>query len=73
MFNNLIIHAQSYQYFAKLAAFPVILAWAITILACVVVGKSTFPIPTCFILTLAVTILACVVVGKSFLFQLASS
>ena len=40
MFNNLIIHAQSYQYFAKLAAFPVILAWAITILACIVVGKS---------------------------------
>ena len=41
------IRPQSYQYFAKLTILPVILAWAITIVACIVVGESRF-LAVCF-------------------------
>ena len=36
------IRPQSYQYFAKLTILPVILAWAITIVACFVIGEPWF-------------------------------
>ena len=41
------IRPQSYQYFAKLTILPVILAWAITIVACIVVGEPWF-LAVCF-------------------------
>ena len=41
------IHPQSYQYFAKLTILPVIFAWAITIVACIVVGEPWFLV-VCF-------------------------
>ena len=41
------IHPQSYQYFAKLTILPVIFAWAITIVACIVVGEPWF-LAVCF-------------------------